>query len=236
MVKRTRSILIVGKEQSWVGNLTKSLTSNGHRTLIARDEAHALSILEFRAVDIVVADLRALNGDDRDLISYARSTIPTPQIILIGKADPTIQDYLAQEKITLVSKPTDVGRLIAFLTTFPQRRSSFSGLVEDVDLIEYFQFVILGSRKTILEVTSLVGTQGRIYLADGLVLHAELGVLKGEQALYSCLCFKEGTFSHLPWEQPAELTVNKPGEFLLIEAVRRRDEAWSDGGGAGAYD
>ena len=236
MIKRTRSILVVGKEKSWVENLTKSLISNGHRTLIARNQAHALSILEFRAVDIVVADLLALNGDDRDLISYARSTIPTPQIILIGKADPNIQDYLAGEKITLVPKPADVGRLIAFMTTFPQRRSSFSGLVEDVDLIEYFQFVVLGSRKTILEVTSLVGTQGKIYLADGLVLHAELGVLKGEQAFYSCLCFKEGTFSHLPWEEPEELTINKPGEFLLMEAVRRRDEAWSDGSGAGAQD
>ncbi len=236
MIKRTRSVLIVGKGQSWVGNLTKALTSNGHRTLVARDRAHALSILEFRAVDIVVADLQALNGDDRDLISYARSTIPTPQIILIGKADPTIQDFLAEERITIVPKPVDVGRLIAYQTTFPKRRSSFSGLVEDIDLLEYFQFVVLGSRKTILEVTSLVGTQGRIYLADGLVLHAELGVLKGEQALYSCLCFKEGTFSHLPWVQPEELTINKPGEFLLIEAVRRRDEAWSDGGGADAQD
>jgi hypothetical protein len=100
--------------------------------------------------------------------------------------------------------------------------------------MEYFQFVILGFRKTILEVTSLVGTRGRIYLADGLVLHAELGVLRGEQALYSCLCFKEGTFSHLSWEEPEELTINKQGEVLLMEAVRRRDEAWSDDGEADA--
>ncbi len=236
MIKRTRSVLIVGKEQSWVGNLTEALTSNGHRTLIARDQAHALSILEFRAVDVVVADLEALNGDDRDLVSYARSAIPTPQIVLIGKEDPIIHEYLLEERVILVPKPVDIGQLMACLTTSPTRRSSFSGLVEDVDLLEYFQFVILGSRNTILEVTSLVGTRGRIYMADGLVLHAELGVLKGEQALYSCLCFKEGTFSHLPWEDPEELTINKPGEFLLIEAVRRRDEAWSDDGEPDAQD
>jgi hypothetical protein len=187
-------------------------------------------------VDVVVADLEALNGDDRDLVSYARSAIPTPQIILIGKKDPIIHEYLLEERVILVPKPVDIGQLMACLTTSPTRRSSFSGLVEDVDLLEYFQFVILGSRNTILEVTSLVGTRGRIYMADGLVLHAELGVLKGEQALYSCLCFKEGTFSHLPWEDPEESTINKPGEFLLIEAMRRRDEAWSDDGEPDAQD
>jgi DNA-binding response OmpR family regulator len=234
MIKRTRSILIIGQKQSWVEKLAEALTSNGHRTLIARDQTHAFSILEFRAVDIVVADLEVLNGDDRDLVSYARSAIPTPQIVLIGKADPIIHDYLFKENVMFVPKPVEFGQLMACLNTSPQRRSSFSGLVEDVDLMEYFQFVILGFRKTILEVTSLVGTRGRIYLADGLVLHAELGVLRGEQALYSCLCFKEGTFSHLSWEEPKELTINKQGEVLLMEAVRRRDEAWSDDGEADA--
>ncbi len=163
-------------------------------------------------------------------MSYARSRIPTPQIIVLVEANPENTHYFGDERVILLSKPVDVGQLMAYLTASSQRRSSFSGLIEDVDLLEYFQFIILGSRKTVLQVTSLIGTTGRIYLAEGLVLHAELGVLKGEQALYSCLCFKEGTFSHLPWQEPTELTINQPGEFLLIEAVRRRDEAWSDMG------
>ncbi len=230
MIKRTRSILIIGKDQAWIRSLTQNLTSDGHRTLVSRDQAHALSILEFRAVDIVIVDLEALNGGDRDIVSYAKSRIPSPQIILLVEANPEKTNYFGDERVILLPKPVDFEQLMAFLRVSSQRRSSFSGLIEDVDLLEYFQFIILGSQKTVLEVTSLVGTTGRIYLGEGLVLHAELGVLKGEQALYSCLCFKEGTFSHLPWQEPPELTINQPGEFLLIEAVRRRDEAWSDMG------
>ncbi len=236
MVKRTRSILMVAPDQTSIRPLTEALIANGHRLLIARDSSHALSILEFRAVDIVIIDLEAPNGDDRGLLSRARSAIPTPRIVLLGRADLSENEYLRENDLTLFARPFDVDRLVAYLGTSPQRRSSFSGLVEDVDLLEYFQFIVLGSRKTVLEVTSLVGTRGRIYLADGMALHAELGVLKGEQALYSCLCFKEGTFAHLPWEEPDEVTINKPGEFLLIEAVRRRDEVWSDGGPADMQD
>ncbi len=68
-----------------------------------------------------------------------------------------------------------------------------------------------------------------MFLSDGLVVHAECGILQGEQALYRCLRFKEGTFKHLPWEEPEQVTINKPGEFLLMEAVRKRDEAWGAG-------
>jgi ActR/RegA family two-component response regulator len=236
MIKRTRSILIVGTDQTWIGPLTSTLTSHGHRILIARDSSHPLSILEFRAVDIVIIDLDGLNGDERAILSRARSAIPTPRVILLGRADPGANVYVVDNDVMLFPRPVNVDKLAAYLGTTPQRRSSFSGLVEDVDLLEYFQFIVLGLRKTILEVTSLVGTRGRIYLANGLVLHAALGVLKGEQALYSCLCFKEGTFSHLPWEEPAEVTINKPGEFLLIEAMRRRDEVWSDSGTADMQD
>jgi DNA-binding response OmpR family regulator len=220
---------MVAPDQESTRSLSQALIANGHRLLIARDSSHASSILEFRAVDIVIIDPDALNGDDRGLLSRARSAIPTPRIVVIGRADPGENEYLSENGVTVFPRSVDADKLVAYLGTAPQRRSSFSGLVEDVDLLEYFQFIVLASRKTVLEVTSLVGTRGRIYLAHGLVLHAELGILKGEQALYSSLCFKEGTFSHLPWEEPDEVTINKPGEFLLIEAVRRRDEVWSDG-------
>ena len=99
--------------------------------------------------------------------------------------------------------------------------------MEGVDIIEYMQFVLLGGRKMILEVTSTLGTQGRLHVSEGQITHAECGVLKGEQAFYRCVCFREGTFRHLPWEEPGEGTINKPGEFLLMEAVRKRDEAWA---------
>jgi hypothetical protein len=50
------------------------------------------------------------------------------------------------------------------------------------------------------------------------------GDLEGEEALYRCLGFSGGSFSSLPWREPERVTINKPGELLLLEAARRRDE------------
>ena len=33
------------------------------------------------------------------------------------------------------------------------------------------------------------------------------------------------------WREPEKITITKPGEFLLMEAARRRDEALETAGG-----
>jgi hypothetical protein len=230
MIRRTRSILMIGADQDAVGSLAEALRSHGHTVLIARDTDHALSILEFRALEVLIADFQTLNGDGEMLISCAGCVVPRPRVVVLGGAGPADNEWLLSEPAgsLFLPKPVDLRKLLAFLEPSPAR-SSFSGFVEGVDLLEYLQFLILSGKKTVLAVTSSLGTQGMIFLADGIILHSACGILDGEQALYSCLCFREGTFSHRPWEDPGQVTINKPGEFLLMEAVGKRDEAWSYG-------
>jgi CheY-like chemotaxis protein len=55
-------------------------------------------------------------------------------------------------------------------------------------------------------------------------VHASCGELEGEAAFYECLSFAGGSFVDLDWTDPESNTVDKPGEFLLLEAAQRRDE------------
>lgn len=194
---------------------------------------HALSILEFRAFDALIVDVASSGKESLTLIGWAGTMCPRPRIVAM--ADPAVADAedetLEKGANLFLKKPVDFVRLIKFLEPSPAR-SSFTGTVEGVDIIEYLQFVLLGGRKTVLEITSSIGTAGRLYLADGTVMHADCGVLQGEQALYRCLCFKDGTFAHLPWTDPGRVTIGKPGDFLLMEAMRKRDEAWGCGADA----
>jgi CheY-like chemotaxis protein len=221
------SILVVDTDQAGASAMAQTLKRAGHSVLTARDGAHAVSILEFRAFDVLVLDVAAARVDDLDLISWAGCLCPRPRVVVMGNAASRVVEraVLARGAHIFLQKPIDFKRLTEFLS--PMRsRSSFSGTVENVDIVEYVQFIMLGCSKTLLEITSSLGTQGWLYLADGLVIHAVCGILQGEQALYRCLRFKEGTFKHLPWQEPEQITINKPGEFLLMEAVRKRDEAW----------
>lgn len=227
MVKTTCSILIVDADHSEAKSLAGILKQNGHSVLVARDAGHAVSILEFRGFDVLIVDLAASHAQDLDLIGWACCICPKPRIVATGypsfKDEQSVSDRGAD---LFLCKPVDTNKLTRFLVQ-SRSRSSFSGKVNDVDIIEYVQFVLLCGDKTILEVTSTMGTTSRLFISEGHVVHAECGVLQGEQALYRCLGWREGSFSHAAWTEPERVTIRKPGEFILVEAVRKRDDAWT---------
>jgi CheY-like chemotaxis protein len=231
MAKRNYSILLVDQDQDNAKFLAKLLKENGHSVLIARDAQHAVSILEYRGFDALMVDLNLSHVGDMDLISWASCICPKPRIVAIGNISLNVEASVLERGANFVlNKPVDPEKLLKFLDQ-SKSRSSFSGRVEGVDIIEYVQFVLLGGGRTLLEITSSIGTQGRLYIMNGHVIHAECGVLQGEAALYRSLGFREGSFSHLPWSEPEQPTIRKPGEFILMEAVRKRDDAWGDGDG-----
>lgn len=230
MTKTSCSVLLVDPDHISAGLVAGSLRQNGHTVFEARDLAHAVSILEFRAFDVLVMTVDPTREDDLAVIEWTASLTPRPRIVVMASSTPSGGDseILGRGADLFLVKPVDVSALMELMAQ-GRSRSSFSGKVVGVDLIEYVQFVLLGGKKTVLEVTSSLGTHGRLFVADGNIIHADCGVLQGEPALYRCLCFREGTFVHQPWEAPDSVTINKPGEFLLMEAVRKRDESWACG-------
>jgi two-component system, chemotaxis family, protein-glutamate methylesterase/glutaminase len=102
---------------------------------------------------------------------------------------------------------------------------SFSGYIEGVDIIEYVQFILLTGKSVIIEIAPTGRQRCQLFVREGTVVHATFRGLEGEQALYECLCCKGGSFANLPWREPRAITIDKPGEWVLMEAARRRDEA-----------
>ncbi len=106
---------------------------------------------------------------------------------------------------------------------FVSETDEFGAYVSGIDIVDYFRFVLLTGRPTVLEVFSDNGVSGRIYVRNGKVLHAQYGDLQGDQALYRCLASQGGSFLNRPWTEPTDLTINKPGGLVLAEAALRRD-------------
>ena len=101
---------------------------------------------------------------------------------------------------------------------------SFSGRVEDVDILDFVQFLLLTRKKVVLNVHSLLGDKGQLYLDEGRIVHAIRGKEEGKQAFYQCMNFQGGFFSTKRWHEPSKRSINMPGDFLLMEAARRRDD------------
>jgi hypothetical protein len=85
------------------------------------------------------------------------------------------------------------------------------------------QLECLGRKSSVLEIfTGKV--RGRIFICDGVIVHADSGTLQGEVALYGMLALRGGEFNLLPYSEPPRRTIEGQWESLLMEAARLTDE------------
>ncbi len=98
-----------------------------------------------------------------------------------------------------------------------------TGKLSNIELAQLVQMVCLGG--TDLCVIALSDDrEGRIYIEAGNIVHAETASNQGEDAL-----FEIAGWDHIHFELKSSLsvdrrTINKPWEFLMLEATRLRDE------------
>ncbi len=97
------------------------------------------------------------------------------------------------------------------------------GVLHGVPLADLVQMECVGGNSSIIE---LFNEQplGRIYIEQGLIVHAVCGDKSGERAFNTLFTLTGGTFELLEYEIPSERTINRTWEYLLGEALRLREE------------
>ena len=66
--------------------------------------------------------------------------------------------------------------------------------------------------------------RGYIYLRNGRIVHAELGGVTGEEAVYALAIWSTGDFQFTPGKETETASIDKTNTSLLMEAARRLDE------------
>jgi len=72
---------------------------------------------------------------------------------------------------------------------------------------------------------SLRGDRGEILFCDGMIWDAKYGSHMREEAFYAMLRLREGDFELDPNFKPTEQVIEASPESLLLEGMRRFDEA-----------
>lgn len=96
-------------------------------------------------------------------------------------------------------------------------------------LVDLFQLLSSSQRSGRLGVDHPAG-RARVYFDKGQVVHAEFGELKGEEAVYALFADERGSFEFRLGLPPPDTTIDCGTENLVLEAIRRLDEARRDGG------
>jgi hypothetical protein len=100
---------------------------------------------------------------------------------------------------------------------------AFQGSLKELPLPDIIQLVSV-SGKTGKFTLSRETDRGFIYLKNGQMVHATVGDLIGEEAIYALAIWNQGEFQFTPSEEPDRQTITKSNTNLLMEAARRLDE------------
>ena len=100
---------------------------------------------------------------------------------------------------------------------------SFQGSISELPVPDIIQLVSV-SGKTGMFLLMRGAERGSIYLHNGRIVHAELGPLSGEEAVYALAIWSTGDFQFTPGKESEKVTIDKTNTSLLMEAARRLDE------------
>ena len=100
---------------------------------------------------------------------------------------------------------------------------SFQGSIQELPVPDIIQLVSV-SGKTGMFTLVRGNERGFIYLKNGQMVHARLGDLAGEEAIYALAIWSSGDFQFTPGEETDVASIEKSNTSLLMEAARRLDE------------
>ncbi|MDF3071459.1 MAG: hypothetical protein K0R38_7060 [Polyangiaceae bacterium] len=236
-----KQLLLVDADPRSVRVLEVSLKKSGYSVTTASDGADALAKIDLSAPDLILSDTRLPRLDGYELVRRMKDRPEHAHIpVVFLTSQKSIEDKIRGLELGVedyLTKPIFVRELIArvnlllarrtqerMATAMPMsRRTRLSGSLEDmgvVDLLQTFEI----SRKTGVGKIANGRREARIFFRDGKVVDAELGRLRGEEAVYRALIWTTGTFEvdFCPIDREDIIPTSTQG--LLMEGMRRVDE------------
>ncbi|HXO18384.1 MAG TPA: DUF4388 domain-containing protein [Thermoanaerobaculia bacterium] len=101
---------------------------------------------------------------------------------------------------------------------------AFQGSLKELPLPDIIQLVSVSGKTGVFSLKRDGDSTGEIYLRGGHIVHAQIGDLKGEEAVYELAIWPEGDFVFTPGRETELTTIQKSNTNLLMEAARRIDE------------
>jgi hypothetical protein len=101
---------------------------------------------------------------------------------------------------------------------------AFQGSLKELPLPDIIQLVSVSGKTGVFSLKRDGDSSGEIYLRGGHIVHARVGELEGEEAVYELAIWPEGDFVFTPGKEAERTTIQKSNTNLLMEAARRIDE------------
>jgi response regulator RpfG family c-di-GMP phosphodiesterase len=228
------TVLLVDSDVEETTVLELALIEKLYDVQVARAADEAVRYLETGDIDIVVSEMALPGGTGFDLLATARA-IPNaggvPFVFFSDEADSaTVARALEAGAVDYLFKPLASQVVVAKLRRLLEQSQGarqprgVTGSLQEMALPELVQILHQGRKSGLLQLDS-GGQQGRIFFKEGAIVDVLWRSLRGEEAFYALVGIESGQFMIDPSVAPQQETVRASPEMLLLEGMRRLDEA-----------
>ncbi len=182
------------------------------------------------ADEVVVSVLRVVSAGEQDLQRVLEERFANRS----GLAKQVVNQLIDKEQDTasLVSKIDALLDYAEMLqsraggaSAVPEEEQSLRGDLSRFSLLDLCQLLIGGGKTGELEIVAGDGPSGRIYFAEGQIVHATLGDRVGVPALESMVRQESGTFVFNYKVRPQKVTISGDSTYILLSACTTSDES-----------
>jgi DNA-binding response OmpR family regulator len=234
-----QQILLVDADSSSARVLEVSLRSAGFTVTTATSAENALAKLEHGPPDLILTDTRLPDSDGFGLVREVRSRPEMKDVPIVFLTEQGaledklrglelgVDDYLAKP-IFVREVVTRVHMLLARrnqqrIAAESLARTRFSGSLEDVAVVDLLQTIAVSGKSGVATVKR-GDREAQLYFQKGQLIDAEVGDLRGEEAVYRTITWTKGTFDLEFRTVDHPVVIEASTNALLMEGLRRVDE------------
>src|SRR2546423_7600333 len=197
---------------------------------VASTGARALAMLESEPFELLIVDLNMPKMDGLQVLSIARRKYPELRLVIltaIGEEQFRTRAY-AMGVDQYWIKPESDQEMGLFMESIESLRSreakgGFRG-VQSKSLVDIIQLECLSQSSTVLKITN-GPAEGKIWIQNGEVIHAEAPGLTAEPAFGRILTWRTGSFENLSADAAQPRTIFTSYQGLLLNTAQAFDEA-----------
>ncbi len=183
-------------------------------------------------IALFVLDVELPDGNGLDFLMEMRQTQPAARAIVLSATELPKLDVNSPTLgvLRFMHKPVEAAALAAIvresIADWQKGSTAFRANLNDLSPIDVLQLKCLSNATTILEFRSK-GESGKVHIDRGSVIHAETGSLRGEEAFYRIIGWKDGQIAEKAMTQSPPRTIECHWQGLLMQAAQLMDEAAS---------
>jgi DNA-binding response OmpR family regulator len=239
-----QNLLVVDADPRSLRVLEVSLRNAGYNVAGCPSVGKAFEILHANKPDLILSDTAFADMNGFDFVEQLRQNEDWADIpFMFLSSDGSIESKIRGLELGVedyLTKPIYIREVIARVGIELARqtraglalkstdgRTRFSGSLSEMSVVDLLQTIDVSRKSGVLTLVAADGQEGMISFDSGAVINATVEDLRGEDAIYRQLLWRDGRFD-LEFRRVSlsERTVHRTTQALLMEGMRRLDE-WS---------